>query len=139
MSETLGCGHPDKNRACGDCLDETEEELNAALLQIGELKAENGKLFDMCDEQGKALGTICDERQEEINRLNRLNDELKRLIRETSIYHCGEVCGVDTHDEDCQKIKAILQEQEKRKCDCGADIEPPRKAACERCHQGLGR
>lgn len=30
MSDTLGCGHPDKNRACGDCLDEAEAE-NAKL------------------------------------------------------------------------------------------------------------
>lgn len=33
MSETLGCGHPDKNRACGDCLDEAEAEVAKLELQ----------------------------------------------------------------------------------------------------------
>src|SRR5258705_11390522 len=34
MSETLGCGHPDKNRACGDCLDEAEAEVTKLELQV---------------------------------------------------------------------------------------------------------
>lgn len=38
MSETLGCGHPDKNRACGDCLDEAEAEVSKLELQVGALK-----------------------------------------------------------------------------------------------------
>lgn len=39
MSDILGCGHPDKNRACGDCLEAAEKELEAALHEIAKRDA----------------------------------------------------------------------------------------------------
>lgn len=38
MSEILGCGHPDKNRACGDCLDEVATENMKLSVQVEEMK-----------------------------------------------------------------------------------------------------
>jgi hypothetical protein len=38
MSETLGCGHPDRSRACGDCLDEAEAEVSRLELQVDEAR-----------------------------------------------------------------------------------------------------
>lgn len=46
MSETLGCGHPDKNRACGDCLDEAEAEVAKLELQNRELLMALGRAHD---------------------------------------------------------------------------------------------
>ena len=48
MSETLGCGHPDKNRACGDCLDEAIEAIERARTFTG-LEAEGCPLCAYVD------------------------------------------------------------------------------------------
>lgn len=52
MGETLGCGHPDKNRACGDCLDEAEAEVEKLLLQK-EQAEQKGR--DLCQGFGNLL------------------------------------------------------------------------------------
>lgn len=48
MSETLGCGHPDKNRACRDCLDEAVEAIERARTYTG-LEAEGCPLCTYLD------------------------------------------------------------------------------------------
>jgi hypothetical protein len=49
MNETLGCGHPDKNRACGDCLDEAEAEVARLNLQIDAWKRYRALLSEELD------------------------------------------------------------------------------------------
>lgn len=67
--ENVSDSHQIHDEPPGEC---TKCRLDFALLQIEELKKENSRLFDQCDEQGRQLGTICDERGAALEVANRL-------------------------------------------------------------------
>lgn len=55
MSETLGCGHPDKSRACGDCLDEAEAEVAKLELRLRDLALKAKAVMDDLEKHGPSI------------------------------------------------------------------------------------
>lgn len=95
MTDTLGCGHPDKNRACGDCLDEAVEAFELARTYTG-LEAEGCPL---CTYEDGVFTEPCSfHRKLQVMELENqeLKNEVARLTRNDKCYDCGH--SRESHD-----------------------------------------
>lgn len=145
MSETLGCGHPDKNRACGDCLDEAVEAIERARTYTG-LEAEGCPLCTYVD----GVFTAACSFHRKLAALELQNRLLKESIwKHLHIKHERTVCpmSVGMLERCCEIIMrdAGLDPKngefvEKRKCEHPGPFETSAGLTglwCERCGEKL--